>query len=69
MPLPAQEDVGSDLLGAGLVVDDAADDACQPGVVGAEQFVEPIAGEGRRAGQAGRVQCVHEARTREVRRS
>ena len=43
MPLPAQEDVGGDLLGARLVVDDASDHPRQPRVVGAEQLLEAIA--------------------------
>src|SRR6185295_2498985 len=45
MPLPPDEDVGRDLLGPRLVVDDASDDPRQPRVVGAEQLVEPVAGE------------------------
>ncbi len=62
---PPHEDVGGDLLGPCLVVDDPPDDPRQPPVVGLEQQVEAVAGDGRADGHRGRVQCVHDSRTRE----
>jgi hypothetical protein len=65
VPSPAEEHVDGDLFRQGLVVDDAADDARQPGVVGAKEHVEAIAGLGGRVGELSGVQSVHSPRTRE----